>query len=40
MPTFQFYKDGKQVHSITGASADKIKDAIEQYGANLTSEDF
>ena len=31
MPTFQFYKSGQMVHEFSGASEDKIKEAIAQF---------
>ena len=31
MPTFQFYKSGSKVHEFSGASEDKIKQAIAEH---------
>ncbi|KOO23871.1 hypothetical protein Ctob_007250 [Chrysochromulina tobinii] len=28
MPTFQFYKKGAKIHEFSGASEDKIREAI------------
>jgi len=30
MPTFQFYKGGKKIHEFSGASEDKIREAIAE----------
>uniref|UniRef100_A0A3B4WGX5 Thioredoxin n=1 Tax=Seriola lalandi dorsalis TaxID=1841481 RepID=A0A3B4WGX5_SERLL len=31
MPTFQFYKSGAKVHEFSGASEEKIRDAIKSF---------
>merc|ERR1719453_1862304 len=31
MPTFQFYKGGAKVHEFSGASEEKIREAITKY---------
>jgi len=31
MPTFQFYKGGKKVHEFSGASEDKIREALAKF---------
>ena len=31
MPTFQFYKGGEKVHEFSGASEEKIREALAQY---------
>merc|ERR1719456_1859263 len=31
MPTFQFYKKGEKVHEFSGASEEKVREAIEAH---------
>ena len=40
MPTFKFFKGGKEVRTIMGANADQIKATIEQLGSSITGADF
>ncbi len=40
MPTFKFFKGGKEVKTIMGANADQIKATIEQLGSSITGADF